>query len=179
MGTQLPDVSISSPQGAGPFFGEEPGYMWATYMNRCGAATAVGDVLQVDFLGIATETTTADNAATSIFGSAITPRAGFILGREGGIALVCLEIAADNAAVKCAYFGKVQAMVIGAGGSGSFGDDLVVTTAKNFDLVAATGERIFGSLIEDATTVTARELHLVFLDNGMKYCSGIQAQTAG
>lgn len=177
----FPFILPGGPQGPDGAFGMENGYVFGTYMNRSGAATVKGAVYQVDVLTAATETTTADNASTSMWGSVITPRAGFVLGREIGYAAVALEAVADNAPGKFAIYGRVKAHVV-SGGTAAIGDDLVVTVGKRFDGVAATGEKIFGVVLEAATSITtigAGDTVLVHLDNGWFVCANVTAQTAG
>lgn len=177
----VPFLVPGGPQGAAGPFGPENGYLEFTYYNRSGATVVKGTVLQVDTLTIATETTTADNASTSMWGNAITPRAGFVLGREHGYCVVALETIADNAAGRFCAYGRCKAHVV-SGGTAAIGDDLVVTTGKRFDAVAATGERIFAIVLEAAsslTTIGSGDTVLIHLDNGWGVCNGIQAQTAG
>ena len=169
----LPFRKLPGPVGTQQY-GGEPGSITLPYFNRAGAVTK-GDVLQVDILATDAATTTADNTETGIYGSVIVPRAGLIAATEPGIVVVATEDAADNTEVKCCIFGEVEAFVIGAAGSMAVGTDLVVTTAKNFDIVTATGERIFAIGAEAVTTPTTRTLGLVYLDNGFGYCAGVTA----
>lgn len=140
-------------------------------INRSGGAVAVGDVLQFDMQATDGDVTTFDfGDPNSIWKNVIAPRAGAITGNEVAVFCVALGAAADNATIsRVRIYDKVdQAFIIGATGSMAVGTDLVVTTAKNFDIVVATTEVIVGIGGGAVATPTTRTLGGPVFINGFR-----------
>jgi hypothetical protein len=143
-------------------------------MNRTGSAVGVGDVLQFDLLASQAETTTVSlGESSSIFSNVIAPTAAAIRGEAWTIFCVALTAGADNTEIQVQTYGILPAFVIGAAGSMAVGTDLVVTTAKNFDIVSEAGEIIVGIGAAAVTTPTSRTLGLVYF-NGFVGMTGGQ-----
>lgn len=175
MGNHTPFLDLGGPQGTS-VYGHEEGYLVADYIQRTGSAVALGDVLQVDHTKTASETVSADNSSTSVQGTVVAPTAAFIIGNAAGLVAVVTDLyaddGADNSKVQCAVYGEVEAYQIAASGSVAIGDELTVTTAKNFDLIALTNERIFAQGRQALTTPTTRTLGTAFVDNWMTFTAG-------
>jgi len=77
-------------------------------MNRSGAATAVGQLMQFDFEGVATESTgVTPGTATYPPANVIDMTAGGIAGTDFTVYCVAMEIAADNAQVTVEWLGRI------------------------------------------------------------------------
>ncbi len=124
-----------------------------------GAAMAVGDVLAFDLVradAAVTNLTPGDPA--SGWANVRAPTAAEVLGNDPTIFCVCTEAAADDGKGRVLCLGYIDAFVIAAAGSLAIGTDLVVTTAKNFDVVEAAGETIAAIGNQVVTTPTTRTL---------------------
>jgi hypothetical protein len=125
-----------------------------------------GDVYAFDLVASDAATTSAvvGNAA-SIWANVVPPTAAMVLAQDPTVFCVLLEDVNDDKVGNACIYGIVdKAFIIGATGSAALGTDLVVTTAKNLDIVEATGEHIAGIALETVTTPTTRKLGKVFLN---------------
>jgi len=129
-----------------------------------GAAMAVGDVLAFDLvISDSAVTNLTPGSETSGWSNVRAPSAAEVLGNDPTVFCVCTEAAADDAKGSVLVLGYVDAFVIAASGSVAIGSDLIVTTAKNFDLVEAAGETIAAIGNEAVTSPTARTLGNVYV----------------
>jgi len=133
--------------------------------NRSGSAVAVGDVVQFDFNGTQSETTTQlpyTAEGTSGYNNIVDPAAAE--GVDGGAPIaVAVEAIADNATGKVRLKGVVQAFCVGTLVKGT--SKLVCTTAKNFDATTnVAGEAFWARPLEDATLGATRTLAWVEFD---------------
>jgi len=147
---------------------------WSVRATVRGGAVTKGDVLMLDILASDAAVTTADGKPTGIFGSFVTPTAAMVLGQTMTMGGVALEDASDDARCNLQIVGDVNAFVIGASGSMAIGTDLIVTTAKNLDIISATGEVFCGVGLEAVTTPTTRTLGRVFF-NGLAFWFGAKS----
>jgi hypothetical protein len=168
----MPFSSILSPSGPVGVNSYGPAIDRNSYIARFRlqvGTVGVGDVLMMDVLSSDAGATTQDNAVTSVWGVLIAPSAGLIIGTAPGMVAVVTDLlsgaGADDTDVLACYYGPCTAFVIAASGSQTIDTPLVVTTAKNFDVVVATGERHFAQGAETITTPTSRTLGKVFLHN--------------
>lgn len=150
-------------------FGFMPQLEQAVFKVRGGAVVA-GDVMMLDLLKADAATTTADYfTTTSIFSNVIPPSAGAVAGTAPAWFVVCLEAADDDGSALCALNGPVDAMVIGAAGDMAIGTKLVVTTAKNLDIVTAAGEVVVAIGMGALAAPTSRTLGPVFFQGTSRF----------
>lgn len=151
----------------GPGNGVFPGDIGPVRVTMRGGAATKGDVLAFDIVAAdAAVTSSVPGNSASIWSNVRAPTAAETLGNDPTIFCVALADAADDATLDVQIQGFVDAFVIGAAGSLAVGTDLVVTTAKNFDLAELAAESIVAIGAEVVATPTTRTLGRVFI-NGL------------
>lgn len=128
------------------------------------AAMAVGDVMAFDLVGSdANVTTFGAGQTTSGWCNVRAPSAAETLNTAITVIAVCTEAAAQDARGSVVVVGYVTAFVIDAAASVVVGDQLMISTAKNFDAGTAVASRIIAGIANAAlTTPTTRTLASVY-----------------
>jgi len=151
-------------QAGGPGIGLFPDSQWINCVNRTGAALVVGDCVQIDLAGTATETTSDTDGSSrtglqsSQFAAVIDPAAAAI---ASGIFGLALDATADNAVGRILVRGgDVVANVASATVAGS---PLVPSTNDNqlalaADTTTTDGVKIIGIALEADTVNIAKIL---------------------
>ena len=148
--------------------------------NRSGATLTRGEVVQLAFQpGEATEIATNDENSyipgasnDTIWNTVIDPISSTAVGssiQRGGIFGVVLDEGpiADNASVWVQFFGIVEAFCASSG-TVQPGDPLVPTITNSLFNPCPTSNSIIATYIDQSdTSLTARELHRVFLHQGL------------
>lgn len=134
--------------------------IYRTYWNRTGAATAIGQAALVDFEALQAETTDSDldDDGASVFDN-ITPLVSTSTGVNQmgyGHVVICMEVAADNAKVRCCLYGKVPVLCSTEGAAAAakgvklIGIPATSTSALVAQLTSAlaASQKVFGILLE-------------------------------
>ena len=147
-----------------PGKGIAPTTLTATFINRTGGATVVGEPYVLDLAASDGDVSTfRPGPDTSIWANVID--AGSVVAGTLTICVVALEAVADNAEFQACYFGFCDALIIDDTDSVAVGDPLALI-AGSFDAEPAVDQPVFAFALEALTTPTTATLGAIFLHNG-------------